>query len=422
MNDYNKSKVAYETGKKYLFEATPYALPILTRGEGSYVWDMDGNKYLDLNAGQFCVSLGHAYTPFVELIEEKLRSLYHTNTSTLSPDVFEAAEKMAATTKYELTKTFFLSTGSEANECAIRYARFITKRNGIMCLDQGYHGLTLASQHATMGGQWALPKSEDTISVMTPDPFHGVNSGILEQAMEDLEKKFQQYGERCAAFIMEPVIGVGGMFQIPIEYLQAVRKYCTQYDVIMICDECQSGFGRSGKWYAYEYSGVTPDILVTAKAMGMGLAVSAVTFKAAIAEKAEGRLTHFSSHQNDPLSTSVVSFMIDQVHSHNLLNTNLEMGQYLLDTLKEVCEKTELLIRPRGLGLMCGFDINDIIVTQYRQFSKKFAFEMQNNGVLIQAIRQGRTFRIMPNYLVKKEEIDMLAESLEKTLKNVPIE
>lgn len=416
MNNYSKSIDLYEKGKKYLFEATSYAIPILEKGKGSYVWDVDGNKYLDLNAGQFCVSFGHAYIPFSELVKRKLDTLYHTNTSTLSPDILEAAEKMASTTGGQLSKTLFLSTGSEANECAIRYARFITGRDGIMCLDQGYHGLTLGSQHVTMGGRWALPGFEKTVPVLTPDPFHATGEHILEEALDDLDTKFRMSGEECAAFILEPVVGVGGMFQIPPEYLKAVRRYCSQYGVLLICDECQSGFGRSGKWYAYEYAEIVPDIVVTAKAMGMGLAVSAVTFRESIAEQAEGKLTHFSSHQNDPLSAAVVGFVIDQINALHLLESNDRMGKCLLDALKAVCSQTEFLINPRGIGLMCGFDLNDAIITQYREFSRKFVYEMQNNGVLIQAIRQGRTFRVMPNYFITQEEIDVLSKAIEKTI------
>ena len=157
MNRYDKSDEIIKKGKRYLFEVTRFAEPVIVRGEGSIVWDADGNKYYDLNAGQFCMSFGHAYKPFIECVYKQLQKIYHTNTSTLSPEVFIAAEKMASITDYQLTKTLFLSTGSEANEAALRYAKFITGKEGVLGFDFGYHGLTLAAQGVTMGGKWSRP-------------------------------------------------------------------------------------------------------------------------------------------------------------------------------------------------------------------------------------------------------------------------
>lgn len=416
MNNLKKSSIILSAGSKYLFEATHYAEPIIEKGEGSLVWDVDGNRYLDLNAGQFCVCFGHGYKPFINCVTDQMNRIYHTNTATLSPEVFIAAKKMAYTTEFKLTKTMFLATGSEANEAALRYAKYITGKNGVLGFDRGYHGLTLASQANTMGGQWARPSVPDTISVKTPDYIHSDKSVSEEEfngiCLENLEEKFRKFGDNLAAVLIEPVIGVGGMVTIPYLYLRRVRELCNQYGVILIFDECQCGFGRSGEWYAYQKAGVIPDILVTAKAMGMGLAVSAVTFSEDLSSKIEGRLVHFSSHQNDPISAAVVSFVIDEINNHNLLENNRIKGEYLKKALERACETTKFLINVRGNGLMCAFDIDDTLVTDYRTFSGRFIKEMEHNGVLIQAVRQGRTFRVMPNFYIKEEEIDFLEQAI----------
>ena len=153
-----KSLELYEGNKNNLFVATQYVEPIISHGKGSHVWDIDGNKYLDLNSGQFCVSFGHDYEPLNKIIFEQISKIYHTNIATLTPEVFEAANKVAEINSGSLNKTIFLSTGSEANECALRYAKFISGKEKIVSLEKGYHGLTLATQSATMGGLWAKPR------------------------------------------------------------------------------------------------------------------------------------------------------------------------------------------------------------------------------------------------------------------------
>lgn len=423
MNRYDKSDEIIKKGKRYLFEVTRFAEPVIVRGEGSIVWDADGNKYYDLNAGQFCMSFGHAYKPFIECVYKQLQKIYHTNTSTLSPEVFIAAEKMASITDYQLTKTLFLSTGSEANEAALRYAKFITGKEGVLGFDFGYHGLTLAAQGVTMGGKWSRPFVPQNISVKTPDYMHSNSEcdeqTFIDECILDLEEKFAIYGNSLAAVLLEPVIGVGGMISISKKYLMRVRELCDEYNVILIFDECQCGFARSGKWFAYQKVEVIPDILVTAKSMGMGFAVSAITLKENLAICAEGKLVHFSSHQNDPLSAAVVSFVIDTIKNNNLLKRNERMGEYLLSQLKEACDITYTLCNARGNGLMVAFDINESIVSNYHDYSLRFIKNMERNGVLIQAIRQGRTFRIMPNYFVKEEEIIDLKKAIIQSVKEI---
>ena len=199
MKSLNKSNDLMAKKRQYLFEATHYVEPILQYGKGTKVYDIDGNEYLDLNAGQFCVTFGHNYLPFYEVVSNQMNKIYHTNTGTLTPEVFQAAEDMASIQSGDLKKTIFLSTGSEANECALRFAKAYAKKNGVLAFDKGYHGLTLAAQASTMGGQWALPIVPMAHSVMTPDIYHRDNSKteeeFLEECIKDLEEKFKIYAE-----------------------------------------------------------------------------------------------------------------------------------------------------------------------------------------------------------------------------------
>lgn len=404
----------------YLFRATNFIEPIIVEGKGSYIWDREGKKYLDLNSGQFCLIFGHNYNKFNKIVSEQLKKIHHTNTLTLSENIMEAAQKIAEINKGELNKTIFLSTGSEANECAIRYARFITDKKLILSLDKGYHGLTLASQSATMGGVWARPEIK-SLYTKTPDLYHGKISNLtdeefIEECINDLERVIKENSSEIAAFIMEPILGVGGMIVLPEKYVKKVRELCTKYGIILIFDECQSGYGRTGKWFAYENFDIIPDIVTTAKAMGMGFPISAVTFNKRIAEKIEGKITHFSSHQNEPLSAAIVTFVIDEIKNKNLLERNKEIGNYLLKKLEKITKKHKLIENSRGIGLMCAFDLNEEIVKKDKKISEKFQKKLEKEGILIQAVRQGRTFRIMPNYLIKKSEINYFISQMEKVL------
>lgn len=418
-----KSKYMMKDGMEYLFNATPCIKPILSHGRGSYVWDLDGNRYLDMNAGQFCMTFGHNYAPFIERISQQMSKIYHSNTAALSDGIFEAAKLMAEINDYNITKTLFLSTGSEANEAGIRYAKFYTGRNGVASIDKGYHGLTLASQSSTMAGKWSLPKVEGAVAVKTPIYIHSEmdmsEEEFLANCIKELDELFEKLGEQLSCFIIEPIIGVGGMAKIPTSYLSELRKQCDKYGVILIMDECQCGFGRSGEWFVYQEEKVIPDMVITAKAMANGLPVSALTMKKEIAEKIEGRLTHFSSHQNDSLSAAAVIYVINEIKSNKLLERNRCSGKILLEAISEVCSLSGCLSAPRGWGLMCGFDINDRFVRDYKEVSSALKNALLRNGVLIQAIRQGRTFRIMPSYYITGDEIAEFKQAFEKSVKEV---
>ena len=399
------STVENKIDNTYLFEVAPYNPVILDHGDGNWVYDVDNKKYLDLNSGQFCLSFGHNDKGLQEVVLNQLKKIYHTNTSTLTPEVFKACKDMADITGGSLTKTMFLSTGSEANECAFRYSRFLTGKNTIIALKNGYHGLTLGSQRLTMSGIWARPMNNEK------EAF--IESYEPKNVRSQMQEILREHENDVAAVIVEPVLGVGGIVVPDNEFFVELRKVCNENNIILIFDECQTGFGRTGEWFAYQKIGVEPDILVCAKAMGLGFAVSSVTFSKELAEKIEGKIIHFSSHQNDPLSCSIVSYVIKTVKEKNLLERNKTNGRYLLDRLNELARKCRLISNPRGNGLMLCFDLDDDIFKKYPDIYKKFQARMLEEGVLLQAVRRGQTYRLLPGYLITKEEIDFLINKLE---------
>ena len=419
----DKSRKIMKEYKEYVFKATEFLEPIIERGEGSYVWDIDGNKYLDINSGQFCVVFGHTYKPFLDEINRQMEKIIHTNTMTLTSEVFEAAKELASINDGDLKKSIFLSTGAEANECAIRYAKFLTRKNKIISFSKGYHGLTLGTQSITMGGIWARPRIDGCIDIETPDllyPSDNKNSDeFYKQCIEDLKLKINQNQDEIAAIIVEPILGTAGIVIPPQDYFKTLRKLCDDNNILLIFDECQTGFGRTGKWFCYQHFGIIPDILVTAKAIGMGLPVSAVTFRQSVIEEFEGSITHFSSHQNDPLAASIVKFVIQHIRDNDLLTQINEKGQYLINKLIEVSKENRLIVNPRGMGLMIGFELPLDLVKDDRHLTYELINRMQDNGVLLQAVRRGATFRILPNFLVTYEEIDYFIEMLRKSINQI---
>lgn len=394
--------------KEYLFTAVPYNSFILTKGEGTWVYDEQGRKYLDLNAGQFCLCFGHNDPGLQQVVLSQMKKIYHTNTATLTPEVLQAARDMAGITGGELTKTIFLSTGSEANECALRYARFATGKAGVIAFKNGYHGLTLGSQHLTMGGIWAQPRDERYNGYLEDFDVQSLRSAI--------ERILQAKNGNVCAVMVEPVLGVGGVLLPSKEFFRRLREICTEKGLLLIFDECQTGFGRTGEWFAYQRLGVEPDILVCAKSMGGGMPVSSVTFNKRLAQRLEGKYIHFSSHQNDPLACAVVSYIIDTMKKNRCLEHNREMGDYLLAELKKLAAAHPLLREPRGMGLMLGFDFPDEALAADPGLTRRFLTRLQEEGVLLQAIRRGKTFRLSPSFIITREEIDFLISKLDKVL------
>lgn len=417
----NSKKIAKDY-KKYLFTGVGTIPNIIKEGKGSFIWDIDSNKILDLNAGQFCSIFGHSWSPLRKTVNEQLKKICHTSTQVVTPEVLKAVKDVSKICENMNGKVLFLSTGSEAVECALRFAKHIKQKSGFVCFDNGYHGLTLGSQSVTFGGKWASPKI-NFINSITPPVFHKLEEDDRQKAiiksLKKLENIFKKKGKNIAGFIMEPVISVGGMNFLTQEYCEGIYKLCKKYNIFLIYDECQTGFGRTGKWFSYQHYNLIPDILVSAKGMGMGFPVSMVVFKNSIINSKKIEINHYSSHQNDPLSAVIVSKVIEEIKNNKLLDRVENTGKYLLLKLRGLSKKYKFIKDPRGMGLMLGFDIFKKGLVSYRELGNEFLKDLLSEGVLLQSTSQGRTYRLLPNYYVSKSEIDFLMKGLEVVIKKL---
>ncbi|MCD8484168.1 aspartate aminotransferase family protein [Candidatus Woesebacteria bacterium] len=415
-----KSKQFFDEYQKYVLEVTPFRAPILASAEGSYYKDIDGNRYLDLMGGQFCEVLGHGDEELAEVVYQQSKKILHTNTLCLTEEVLEACRALSEITNDTLQKTILLSTGAEAVECALRYARFYTKKDGIVSITNGYHGLTLATQSISSGGAYAHPLVPGSHFIPTPDwhnrPADVDGSEYIAEHLQAAEEYLSEFEGTIAAFIIEPVVSVGGMIYLPKEYFAGLAEIAKKHGALLIYDECQTGLGRLGTWFGYERTGIVPDILVLAKAAGLGFPVSAVMFSQEIAEAVEGKFIHFSSHQNDPFSARMVLHLINTIKKEDMLSKILETGEYFVSRLQELSKKSALLLRPRGEGLMISFDLPEEYFTETNNPGMRLIDLLEQRGVMVQAIQKGKTFRIIPSYRISRDEIDFCIETLETCL------
>ncbi len=414
-----------EENKKNVFWIVPYREPVLSRGEGAWVEDTHGKRYLDLMSGQFSLPLGHSHPEHVQMLHTQAKKLLHTSTAYLSDDFLLGVEALNSITHSSLSKFTFLSTGAEAVEFALRYAKVFTKKEGVAALTHGYHGLTLQAQSLSMSGQYARPMVQGSHHLPTPTQEllmdHKAAKAHVADVIESSQRALKSAKGSLAALIVEPTISVGGMIFPPKGYFQGLQEIAHEHEALLVFDECQTGLGRTGKWFGYEDTGVVPDILVLAKGAGLGLPTSAVVMKKDIAEELEGNILHYSSHQNDPISGVSLAFLIEYVQKNNLLTHVTDMGVYLVEGLYKVAKKFPILKNPRGKGLMVAFDLSDACFTSTINSGQHLISLLEKNGVLIQTVRRGRTFRVLPAYTIKKNEVDFFLQALEKSLEELPV-
>ncbi|MCI8371399.1 MAG: aspartate aminotransferase family protein [Lachnospiraceae bacterium] len=390
----------------YLIPVIPFHKQIISKGKGSYIFDENGKKYLDLNCGQFCTIFGHSNPELVKCVTSISKTISHTSSGMISDLVLKAASKLNEISGELDARSILLSTGAEAVEFAIRYAKHMTGKDGLVCFEKGYHGLTLGTQSITFGGRYAAPFVNHIFSIPIPTGTDDING------IDVLKKIIAEHKEVIAAVVVEPIVSVGGMIYPDRTYFTELYNICKRNGMLLIFDESQTGFGRTGSWFCYQEFHLIPDMVVCSKGMGLGYPVSAVLFNGELCAKNKITMTHYSSHQNDPFAAGIISFGIDYIQKNDLLHSNRKKGRYFLKRLISVCEKNNLFVNPRGQGLMLGLDMCIPGVENYRPIYRKLYDMAAEKGVLLQGTDGGRVLRFLPDYLISYEDIDFCTEVL----------
>ena len=307
------------------------------KGKGSYVYTEDGTEYLDLYGGHAVISIGHSHPHYVEKVGRQLEKLGFYSNSVQNSLQEELAKRLGEMSGYDDYSLFLCNSGAEANENAMKLASFITGRKKILALKKAFHGRTSGAVAATDN-----PKIQSPFNKTDNITFVPLND--MEEAKKELDSK------EYAAVIVEGIQGVSGIHLPDNSYLQALEKECSATGTLLILDEIQSGYGRTGKFFAHQYAGVKPDIITSAKGIANGFPFAAVLISPRI-EATKGMLgTTFGGNH---LGCAAALAVLDVMESENLIENALVTGEYLMDELRKIPEVEDV----RGRGLMIGFEV-----------------------------------------------------------------
>ena len=371
---------------------------IFNEGKGCWLSDQHGRRYLDMISGIAVCGLGHAHPAVSKAICEQANRLLHTSNLYRIELQEKLANKLSSISG--LDAAFFCNSGSEANETAIKLVRLHARAHNLQkpvvaVMENAFHGRTMAS--------WSATKPDDThyaplLAGFTQIPYADINN---------LKTLIANEASLCAV-MLEPIQGEGGIRIASDDYLKAVRELCDQHNLLLILDEVQSGIGRSGRWYCYQHSDITPDILTTAKALGNGVPVAACLAKEEIAKLFQPGL-HGSTFGGNPLACCAALAVLDTIEKDNLCKQAETMGTYLLDNLN--AKLTSANIKEiRGRGLMIGIEL----IKPYPEIVTK-ALE---NGLLINLTAE-YVIRLLPPLILTNEEADDAIERLSKTFEDI---
>jgi 4-aminobutyrate aminotransferase len=407
-----------------------YAEPLtLVEGSGSWVRDADGNEYLDLFAGILTTSLGHCHPRVVERVGEQMRRLGHVSTLYATGVQVEAARKLAEIAPGKLRRTFFTNSGTEAVETALQMACAYTGRSEIVALRQSYHGRSYMASGVTGHAGWR-PLATRVAGVhhaLTPDTYRcpfkrPCDETCAERFAMDVEDVIRTTTDgRPAAFIAESVMGVGGYLVPPPGYFPRVAEIVRGLGGLLVIDEVQAGFGRSGgRWFAIEHDGVVPDIMVLAKGIAGGFPVGATVTTDEIAEGWQGRT--ISTFGGNPPAMAAVSAALDVMRAEDVPARATERGRQLRTGLETLQERHPWIGDVRGRGLMLGLDL--VVDPESREpdpaRTAEFLEATREERVLVGVGGlHGHVVRIGPSLLVSEGEIREGLERLRRACERV---
>lgn len=381
----------------YLTPNFTFAPMIPAKGLGSRVWDTEGREYLDLAGGIAVNALGHCHPVLVQALTEQAHKLWHVSNIYTTEAAQNLAQKLVQHTFAD--KVFFCNSGAEANEAALKLARkyardhFGAEKNEIIACVNAFHGRTLFT--VSVGGQ---PKySQD---------FAPLPQGITHIPFNDCAALQQAISAKTCAVIIEPIQGESGVLPATDEFLRTARQLCDQYQAALIFDEVQTGMGRTGKLFAYEHSGVLPDILSSAKALGSGFPIGAMLTTNQFAPSFSVG-THGSTFGGNPLACAVAAAAFDLIQDPQTLNHVQQQGERLLRGLQAIGAETGVFQAVRGQGLLIGA----VLAEAYQGRASEITAAALQQGLMI-LVAGGNVLRFAPSLLLNDEDLALGLEKL----------
>jgi len=362
-----------------LYDVTP------VKAEGVFVWDENNIKYLDLYGGHGVISIGHTHPEYIKGLSEQLHKIGFYSNSIQNPLQKELAQKLGEISGCENYNLFLCNSGAEANENALKLASFITNKSRILSFNNSFHGRTSAAVAVT-----------DNASINAPI---NLQQKVTFLPLNDIELVIHEIGKNdVAAVIIEGIQGVGGLDEGTSVFFNELQQICNKNGVLLILDEIQSGYGRSGEFFAFQHHNIQPDIITTAKGMANGFPIGGVLISEVIEAKYGMLGTTFGGNH---LACAAAISVVDIIDKENLINNVNEVSQYFLNEIKKVPKVKKV----KGKGLMLGIEF-DFEVGELR---KKLIFEKQ---IFTGGSNNKKLLRILPPLCIKKEQIDIFINAL----------
>jgi 4-aminobutyrate aminotransferase-like enzyme len=414
--------------KEFLFPAVFHYFKeplVVSHAKNQYVWDADGNQYLDFFGGIVTVSVGHCNDYVNARVHQQLDTLQHVSTVFANEPQAALAKKIASITPGgKLTKSFFTNSGTEANETAILAARCYTGNTEIVALRHSYHGRSAMGMTLSGVGTWRLGPAQAGIvhahnAYCYRCPFGLEYPSCEVRCAQDMEELIRTTTTgRIAGFIGEPIQGVGGFVTPPKEYFQIVEKIVRNHGGIFISDEVQTGWGRTGgKWFGIEQWGVTPDIMTSAKGLGNGSPIGLTVARPEVADSVTG-LT-ISTFGGNPVTTTAAKAVIDFIEEQNLMTNCADTGAYLRGHLEELKRKHPLIGDVRGMGLMQALELVEDRTTKApatAQTAMVMETARENRVLIGKGGMYGNVIRLSPPMNITRGDVDQFIGLLDKSL------
>ena len=364
----------------------------LVKGKGLVVTDADGKQYLDFLGGIATNILGHAHPAIVKAVSKQVSILCHVSNFYVHPNAVELAEKLASMTGDKSAKVFFCQSGAEANEAALKLSRR-TGKVRVVAVQGAFHGRTMGALSLT--GQ---PSKRE--------PFLPLVKGVKHVPYGDIEAMRKAVNKKTAMVIIEPIMGEAGVIVPPVDYLQELRALCDAKGALLVIDAVQTGMGRTGDWFGYEYSGITPDVITLAKGLGGGLPLGAMIALGKAADLFQPG-DHGSTFGGNPVTTAAGLAAIKFIESQKLLKKVEKQGAYLMQELALIPGVSEV----RGAGLLLGIELENLK-------SSDVASALQKSGVLVNAANP-TTIRLAPALIVTDVQIKKFISIFKKVMSDV---
>ncbi|MBS1917652.1 MAG: aspartate aminotransferase family protein [Bacteroidetes bacterium] len=373
-----------------LFDVYPINNITIVKAKGSYVWDNEGQQYLDMYGGHAVISIGHTHPHYVQRVTEQLNKIGFYSNSIKIPLQEELAEKLGKVSGKEDYQLFLCNSGAEANENALKLASFYNSRKKIVAFKKSFHGRTSLAVAATDNPNIVAPVNQTDNVVFLP---------FNDEAA--LEEYFAKHSNEISSVIIEGIQGVGGINVASVSFLQLIRKLCTEYNAVFIADSVQCGYGRSGKFFSHDHANVNADIYTMAKGMGNGFPVAGIIIAPHIQAKHFMLGTTFGGNH---LACAAALAVLEVIEAERLMQNAESVGNYLMDELKNMPH----LKNVRGKGLMIGFDVSEEIK------------DLKKNLLMNQHIFTGEAkpnvIRLLPSLALRKKDADEFLEAVKEEI------